>query len=70
VLNVARFNNKNEALDYLNAVQNNQGLVKILENASYRHFVISAANYPLFYQNKDVDKYLKFFNKYYKIQQK
>jgi len=66
VLNVSRFENKTEAMDYLTAIENNQELLAKLQKASYKHFVISAANYPVFYQDKDVDKYLAFFTKNYK----
>jgi hypothetical protein len=36
----------------------------------YAMFVISATNYPLFYQNKDVEKYLQFFKREYLKQKK
>jgi hypothetical protein len=31
----------------------------------YIHFIISSANYPVFYKNKNVDAYLMFYNKEY-----
>jgi len=66
VLNVNRFDNKNDAMNYLMALENNKELLETLQKTSYSHFVISAANYPVFYQSKDVDKYLSFFMKNYK----
>ncbi len=66
VLNINRFDNKNDAMNYLTALENNKELMETLQKTSYTHFVISAANYPVFYQSKDVDKYLSFFSKNYK----
>jgi len=66
ILTVSRFENQNEAIDYLLAVENNQELFSKIMKAGFKHFVISAGNYPVFYKNKDVDKYLAFYNKNYK----
>jgi hypothetical protein len=35
------------------------------DKSEFKGFVIAQENYPVFYKDKDVDKYLKFFNKYY-----
>lgn len=66
VLNVNRFDNKNDAMEYMMAVENNLELQLKLQKTTYRHFIISASNYPVFYQSKDVDKYFDFFIKNYK----
>jgi len=66
VLNVNRFDNKNDAMDYMMAIENNKEILPKLQKAAYKHFVISASNYPVFYKSKDVNKYLDFFNKNYK----
>ncbi|MEI6122408.1 MAG: tetratricopeptide repeat protein [Bacteroidota bacterium] len=65
VLNVSRFENKNNAMNYLQSIENAPEILQLLQNSKYKHFVISAANYPVFYKNKDVDLYLKFYNQFY-----
>lgn len=66
VINVARFENKDKAMDYYLSVKNNKSVTSKIKNGDFQHFVISANNYSAFYKNKDVDKYLLFFNQYYK----
>jgi tetratricopeptide (TPR) repeat protein len=66
VINVARFDNKDKAMDYYLSVTNNTTLTSKIKNGDYQHFVISANNYSTFYKSKDVEKYLVFFNKNYK----
>jgi len=65
VLNVSRFENKDDALDYLLSIENSQEIVALLGKTEYHHFVISASNYPVFYKNRDVDQYLKFYKENY-----
>ncbi len=68
VLNVSRFENKDEALNYLLSVENSPEILALLGKTEFQHFVISAANYPVFYKNKDVGKYIKFYNENYSKQ--
>ena len=65
VLNVSRFDNKDNALSYLQAVENSPEVMTQLIKGNFRHFIISAANYPVFFKNKDVELYLTFYKKYY-----
>lgn len=65
VLNVSRFENKDEALDYLLSIENSQEIKTLLGKTAYKQFVISASNYPIFYKDKDVEKYLTFYNEKY-----
>jgi tetratricopeptide (TPR) repeat protein len=66
VVNVAKFDNKDKAMDYYLSVTNNTSLTSKIKNGDFQHFVISANNYSTFYKSKDVEKYLTFFNKNYK----
>jgi tetratricopeptide (TPR) repeat protein len=68
VLNVSRFESKDDALDYLLSVENSPEIIALLGKTEYKHFVISATNYPVFYKNKNVEKYLEFYNKNYSKQ--
>ncbi len=65
VLNVSRFENKVEAMNYLLSIENAPEILSKLQKANFKHFVISATNYPIFYKSKNVDLYLNFYNKYY-----
>jgi tetratricopeptide (TPR) repeat protein len=68
VLNVSRFENKDDALDYLLSIKNSQDIMDLLGKTEFKQFVISATNYPIFYKNKDVEKYMKFYNENYSKQ--
>jgi tetratricopeptide (TPR) repeat protein len=65
VLNVSRFENKDDALDYLLSIENSTEIPALLGKTEFKQFVISAVNYPIFYKNKDVEKYLLFYNEKY-----
>jgi tetratricopeptide (TPR) repeat protein len=54
-----------KAMEYYNQIIDNQYIMAGITEKQYAIFVISATNYPLLYQNKDLDKYMLFFNKEY-----
>ncbi|MFC2121987.1 tol-pal system YbgF family protein, partial [Bacteroidota bacterium] len=63
---VKKFDGKDKALTYLHAFIENGEVLNKFNETDYRHFVISKENYKTFYQDKDVSKYLKFYNINYK----
>ena len=66
MITVNNFDNDAKAMDYYLSIQNNPYIFTKLENSGgYDDFVISADNYPIFYRNKDIKQYLRFFDKYY-----
>ena len=66
MITVNNFDNDEKAMDYYISIQNNPYIFTKLENSGgYDDFVISAENYPIFYRNKDIKQYLRFFEKYY-----
>jgi tetratricopeptide (TPR) repeat protein len=66
MITVNNFDNDEKAMDYYLSIQNNPYIFTKLENSGeYDDFVISAENYPIFYRNKDIKQYLRFFQKYY-----
>jgi hypothetical protein len=66
MITVNNFDNDEKAMDYYISIQNNPYIFTKLENSGgYDDFVISDENYPIFYRNKDVKQYLRFFEKYY-----
>ncbi len=66
MVTVANFPDKRRAMTYYNAVANKEGLLTPYNKNDYTHFVITVENYPIFYKDKDVDKYMRFFREHYK----
>ncbi len=62
---VETFVDEAKAMDYYATIKQNQDVFEGIEKANYQHFVISSANFPIFYQFKDVDEYLEFFQDNY-----
>ncbi len=65
ILTVTNFENKQNAIEYLNKVVNSDEL----SNVNIKHlqaFTISVENYPEFYREKDLKGYLEFYEHYYK----
>lgn len=62
---VGNFNTIDEAMDYYNAIITNEYVYANLTESDYDGFVIAQENYPVFYKDKDVNKYLTFFRQNY-----
>ncbi|RLD64117.1 MAG: hypothetical protein DRJ01_01770 [Bacteroidetes bacterium] len=62
---VKRFKNKDQGINYYESIIANNIVLKDLKPSDYRHFIISVDNFKIFYQDKNIKKYLKFFNKNY-----
>ena len=62
---VGNFETINGAMRYYNSISDNEYVFSNLENAEYNGFVIAQENYPVFYKDKDVKKYLAFFRENY-----
>ena len=68
MITVNNFDNDQKAMDYYQSIQNNPYIFTKLENmGGYNDFVISSDNYPVFYKSKDINQYLRFFERYYPI---
>ncbi len=68
MITVNNFDNAEKALNYLINIRNSKYIFTKLENSGgYSDFTISAENYPVFYRNKDISQYLRFFEKYYPL---
>jgi tetratricopeptide (TPR) repeat protein len=65
LVTVSRFNNKEEAEQYLKLFLNNKEMNNTLLQTNPLSFVISTDNYPVFYKDKSEIKYLEFFSKHY-----
>ncbi|MBE9490930.1 MAG: tetratricopeptide repeat protein [Bacteroidetes bacterium] len=62
---VGNFNTIDESMDYYNAIITNEYVYANLTESDYDGFVIAQENYPVFYKDKDVTKYLAFFRQNY-----
>ena len=62
---VGNFESIDRAMNYYNALMSNDYVFANLPKDSYKGFVISQENYPVFYKDKDVKKYLAFFKQNY-----
>jgi len=64
LITIKSLKNKTQAMKYFRAVLAYKVFDEI-DPSEYHHFVISTTNYPIFYNDKNITKYLKYFNKYY-----
>ncbi|MBE9467903.1 MAG: tetratricopeptide repeat protein [Bacteroidetes bacterium] len=62
---VKRLKNKDQATNYYESIITNDIVFKNIKPNDFRHFIISIDNFKIFYQDKSIKKYLKFFNKNY-----
>jgi hypothetical protein len=61
---VKSMESKKIALNYYNNILNYKDDI-FKDYPDYRHFMITASNYAVFYKDQDVDKYLKYFSKHF-----
>ena len=62
---VGNFNEIDLAMNYYNAIIENEYVFANLAREEYDGFVLAQENYPIFYKDKDVKKYLAFFQQNY-----
>jgi tetratricopeptide (TPR) repeat protein len=68
MITVNNFDNSEAAIKYFMGILNSKYVFTKLENSGeYFNFVISIDNYPVLFKNKDVQQYLRFFEKNYPI---
>jgi hypothetical protein len=69
MITVNNFEDSQKAMNYLLGIRDSRYIFTRLENAGeYFDFIISAENYPVFYRNKDISQYIRFFEKNYPAQ--
>ncbi len=66
LITIGNFGNKREAEKFYLALSADEYVFSGLNPDDVDVTTISVGNYPVFYKEKDVDGYLRFFNKYYK----
>ncbi len=63
---VEKFENAAKAKAYFEAIKMRPEIFEGFENSDeYRHFIISAGNFGIYYNDKNIDKYLEFYNTNY-----
>ena len=65
VIVVKNFTTAKEGMAYYYALQADPNVYTDFNDRDYRHFIISRDNYNLFFKNKNVFKYIQFFNQHY-----
>ncbi len=65
LITVGNFNNAAKAKDYYDAITISDYIYADLKPGTFYNFVISTENYPVFFKEKDIGGYSKFFEKNY-----
>ena len=65
LITIGNFGNKREAEKFYLALKADEYVFSGLNTDDFDIVTISINNYPVFYKEKDVDGYLRFFKKYY-----
>ncbi|HWB64548.1 MAG TPA: hypothetical protein VG603_13625, partial [Chitinophagales bacterium] len=65
-LNVRQFLNREDAMQYFSAIKGQTQLFDDLKPEQYTITVISSSNFITLLSNKNIDEYMKFFNRIYK----
>ena len=66
LLTIEKFENVNKAIDYKTALFLNDYVFGGIEEENYTVLIISVSNYPIFYQEKNIEEYLDFWHQYNK----
>ena len=64
IITITNFANKAAGMEYYEKIMN-EDFVKALNQSQNHGFIISVENYPLFYQEKNLTEYMRFFMHYY-----
>lgn len=65
MITISAFDNKTESLTYFRSITGNSYVFSDIGRKDFRHYVISASNYPKFYKSKDITNYHVFFEEKY-----
>ncbi len=65
LITIGNFGNKREAGKFYSALSSDEYVFSGLSPDDVAVTTISVGNYPVFYKEKDVEGYLRFFKKYY-----
>jgi hypothetical protein len=65
MISISSFRNSQAAIDFYNAISQNEYVTSSAKKSDYKLMVISIDNYPIFYREKKYNGYLNFFRKNY-----
>ena len=65
MITVSSFRNLDKAMNFYQAIKPDTYVFAKLSEESYKQFIISTENYPIFYRDKNPDGYVKFFKRKY-----
>lgn len=65
IFRISQFDNKDTAMAYLRAIVRNAGVYGPLAEVNYRNFIISAENYRILLDTKDINGYMQLYRNYY-----
>ncbi|MCF8331411.1 MAG: tetratricopeptide repeat protein [Bacteroidales bacterium] len=65
MLTVSRFSDAEEGLKYYRSIKVNNAFDPFFKNNNGKHFIISVNDYSRFYKRKNVEEYIRFFEKNY-----
>jgi hypothetical protein len=66
MVTIGNFNNAAKSIDYYDAITISEYIYADLKPGTFYNFVISTENYPIFFKDKDIGGYKKFFEENYK----
>lgn len=65
IITVSNFADKENAIDYYDAINRSEYIFTTIRNTDYKDFVISVDNYPVFYKNRGIEQYMSFYQENY-----
>jgi hypothetical protein len=65
MVTVSSFRNMEKAMNFYNTIKADAYVFANLEEPTYKQFLISTENYPIFYREKNTEAYVKFFKRKY-----
>lgn len=63
LVTVGNFENRAAAIDYFEVLQSSDYVLGGIKKTDYSVYPISLSNYPIFYRNKNIDEYKRFWKK-------
>ena len=66
IITVKSFDDKTSALKYFNSINKDENVFNNFNSTNYNQVIISSSNFATFFKNKDIDKYMIFFENNYK----
>ncbi len=62
LITVGNFANRSAAIDYFEVLSQSDYVLGGMSKADYKVYPVSLSNYPIFYRNKDIDEYARFWD--------